>query len=338
MSLQVSVVVPTYKRPELLKNCLKALLNQDFPPDDYEIIVVDDAGSEKTRSQVAYVSGPPGQRVAIGGSGDEAGGHPAIYYAPAAHTKGPAAARNIGWRLARGEIIAFTDDDCLPEPDWLKEGVAALGQGNDVVTGQVVVPVYAPPTDYQKNVSKLMTHAEFLTANCFVRRCALEACGGFDERFTMAWREDSDLQFRLMELTYKLGRAPGARVLHPARPAPWGVSLKEQRKSMFNALLFKKYPTLYRQRIQARPPLRYYAIVLSILGFLLALALGLRQVAALMALLWAGLTLQFAFQRLKGTKLSPSHIIEMLWTSMLIPPLSVFWRLYGAIYYRVLFF
>src|SRR5207244_12953942 len=64
--------------------------------------------------------------------------------------------------------------------------------------------------------------------------------------------------------------APDAVVVHPLRPASWGVSLRQQRKSMFNALLYKKHPRLYREKIQAAPPWHYYGIV----GALLALLVG----------------------------------------------------------------
>jgi hypothetical protein len=116
------------------------------------------------------------------------------------------------------------------------------------------------------------------------------------------------------------------------------VSIREQRKSMFNALLYKKYPGLYRARIQALPPLKYYVIVLSVLGFLASLLMGAKNLAWGFALLWTGLTLQFAWKRIRPTKHTPSHILEMLYTSVMIPPLSIFWRLYGAFRYRVLFF
>ena len=322
MSIRVSVVVPTYQRPDLLRKCLHALIRQDFPGDEYEIIVVDDAGSEATRSLAEQVSAEAGTRIC---------------YAAATLTRGPAAARNLGWRMARGAVIAFTDDDCLPEPGWLREGIAALREDLAGVSGKVIVPVASPPSDYEKNVARL-NECEFVTANCFYRRAALEACGGFDERFTTAWREDSDLQFRMLTLSYRLGRAPAARVVHPVRPAPWGVSIKEQRKSMFNALLFKKYPDLYRGLIGADTPLRYYAIVLLTVGFFAALVLGSPTLAALMAWIWLGLILHFIFQRLRGTRRTPSHILEMLFTSIVIPYLSVFWRLRGAVLYRVWFF
>jgi glycosyltransferase involved in cell wall biosynthesis len=339
LSVQVSVVVPTYKRPDLLRKCLDALVKQQFPPDDYEIIIVDDGCSEETRILVESFSAEPEQAITgpASRSRPQTGFCPLIRYAAATGTHGPAAARNLGWRMARGEFIAFTDDDCLPDPHWLEEGLAALKRGFDAVSGQVIVPILDSPTDNEITVSRLAV-SEFVTANCFCRRSALEATGGFDERFTLAWREDSDLHFHLLELQCRLGKAPAARVIHPVRQAPWGVSIREQRKSIFNALLYKKYPNLYKQRIQSLPPLRYYAIVLSAIGVQAALLMGTSVLAVGLALLWAGLTLQFALMRLRETRHDMSHILEMLYTSIFIPPLSIFWRLYGAVRFRVLFF
>ena len=116
------------------------------------------------------------------------------------------------------------------------------------------------------------------------------------------------------------------------------MSIREHRKSMFNALLYKKYPALYRARIQAHAPWNYYAIVLACLGFLAAVLAGYKLLAGGFALLWLGLTLHFASRRLRETRHTPGHILEMVYTSILIPPLSIFWRLYGAFRYRVLFF
>ncbi len=319
MTVQVSVVVPTFNRPDLLRNCLEALLDQDFPAEAYEVVVADNAAGAETRLLVESFSDPR------------------LHYIPAAEKPGPAAARNAGWRSARGTLVAFTDDDCLPEPDWLREGVSALQYGFDAVTGRIIVPVPRVPTDYERNVSKLATEAEFLTANCFIRCSVLHACGGFDERYATAWREDSDLHFRLMEGSYKIGIAPAARVVHPARRAPWGISLAEQRKSMFNALLSKKHPRLYRERIQRTPPLQYYAIVLAAIAALVLLSAGQFGLASVLIAVWAVLTADFAVRRLRGTTHSASHVAEMILTSMLIPFLSVFWRIYGAIKFRAWF-
>jgi hypothetical protein len=93
-----------------------------------------------------------------------------------------------------------------------------------------------------------------------------------------------------------------------------------------------------RARIEAHAPWNYYAIVLAFLCFLTAALAGDGILAGGFAFLWLGLTLHFTYNRLRATKHTLGHVLEMLWTSMLIPPLSIFWRLVGAVHYRVLFF
>jgi GT2 family glycosyltransferase len=321
--MRISVVVPTYRRPELLARCLRALIAQDFPPSEFEILVCDDDASDETRLLVESLAAPTPT---------------AIRYLPVEAAHGPAAARNVGWRAARGEVIAFTDDDTIPDTRWLAEGLASFKADPPpaAVAGRVVVPLPPEPTDHERNEAGLEV-AEFVTANCFVRRDALEAVGGFDERFRAAWREDSDLHFSLLERGLPVALARDAVVVHPVRPAPWGVSLRQQRKSSFNALLYKKHPDLYRRRIRATPPWDYYATV----GLLVAaLAAGLSRVpvlAGVAASAWALLTARFCLRRLRATTRDPRHVTEMVVTSALIPPLSVFWRLVGAARFRVPF-
>jgi GT2 family glycosyltransferase len=321
--LRLSVVVPTYRRPALLARCLAALVGQSLRSDDYEIVVADDAADEATRRQVEELAGHAGV---------------AIRYVPVTGRHGPAAARNAGWRAARGPVIAFTDDDTVPDPGWLAAGIAALESdpGLAAVTGRTVVPLPEAPTDYERNESGLQ-NSEFLTANCFCRREALEALGGFDERFRAAWREDSDLHFALLRQGRRIARVADAVVAHPVRPALWGVSLKQQRKVQYDALLYKKHPELYRERIRARPPWRYYVTVLALLLGIAALLLGYVVAGAVALLAWAALTLEFCSRRLRGNARTVRHIAEMAVTSALIPPLSIFWRLYGAVRFRVLF-
>jgi cellulose synthase/poly-beta-1,6-N-acetylglucosamine synthase-like glycosyltransferase len=252
---------------------------------------------------------------------------------------GPAHARNVGWRAARGGVIAFTDDDCIPAPRWLRAGLAAMvtAGGVDGVHGRIMVPLPHEPTDYERDAAGL-ERAEFATANCFYSRHALAEVGGFDERFTSAWREDSDLFLALMEKGRRLGFARDAVVVHPVRPAEWGVSIRQQRKSMFNALLYKKHPSLYRERVQASPPWIYYAIVGALLGAAVAAVFSLGWLVIVMLGAWALLTASFCARRLRGTSRAPGHVAEMIVTSMLIPPLAVYWRLRGAVRFRVVFF
>ena len=324
--LRISVVVPTFHRLQLLRRCLEALLAQDFDPRAYEIVVVDDGHDDDVRTAVLAIA----TVVQM----------PAIRYVRPPHGRGPACARNAGWHAAHAPIVAFTDDDTIPEPSWLAEGEAALTDHPQwaAVAGQVIVPIdeQRPPRDHERMVQGLAT-AEFVTANAFVRRGALRRLGGFDERFERAWREDSDLQFRLLEEVGPVGRSANARVVHPVREMPWGVSLQQQRNTQFDALLYKKHPRLYRQRIRRVPPWDYYAVVaLTALGAPLAVAGEAGWAAAALAGA-AALVLRFAWRRLRETDHSLRHVLEMVTTSALIPFVSVYWRLRGALRFRVLF-
>ncbi|GAC1342435.1 MAG: glycosyltransferase [Ktedonobacteraceae bacterium] len=334
---RVSVVVPTYKRPEMLRRCIAALMAQDFEPTDYEVIVADDAANDETRQEVEELA----SRMHRDGR--------MLRYVPVQGAHGPAAARNAGWRVATGEIIAFTDDDCVPSAGWLSAGVAAFHEGVIGVAGRLIVPLSSEhcPTDYERNAAQLVT-AQFVTANCFYRRFCLAAVAGFDERFTAAWREDSDLLFTLLEtaeyypLVEGTGKdafvyVPAAAVVHPLRSARWGVSLSQQRKSMFNALLYKKHAKLYREQIQATPPWHYYAIVSALVVILGGI--GTRKYRLMLGAcsLWLWLTGRFCWRRLQATSHQPRHVAEMVVTSILIPPLALFWRIWGAIKFRVFF-
>jgi GT2 family glycosyltransferase len=322
--MRVTVVVPTYRRPDLLGRCLESLAAQDFDPAACEVIVCDDASDAATRRQVEDFA----RRAPL-----------SVRYLAATGRHGPAAARNAGWRAARAPVIAFTDDDCLPDAVWLREGVRPLENDPSMaaVTGRVVVPLGPDPTDYERDAAGL-EGAEFVTANCFCRRDVLARLGGFDERFTAAWREDSDLHFALLEAGERLVKAPGAVVVHPVRAAPWGVSLRQQRKSLFDALLYRKHPALYRRRVRPGRPWDYYVIVAALAAAVSAACAGRSGVAVGSAAVWAAFTGRFLTRRLRDTSRAPRHVAEMLLTSALIPPLSVFWRLYGAWKFRVVFF
>ena len=111
-TITVSVVIATLNRPALLDRCLGALVRQTLPMEQFEIIVVDDGPHAATEGVVRdWVRRCPGL-------------HGLYRVAGPAH--GPAAARNVGWRTARGAIIAFTDDDCIPDAGWLAAGLRAL--------------------------------------------------------------------------------------------------------------------------------------------------------------------------------------------------------------------
>jgi GT2 family glycosyltransferase len=324
-NILISIVVPTCGRPALLSHCLASLLRQDFDRSRYEIVVVDDRPGSSTREVVQDWAA----QVAATG--------PAVRYIASEGPHGPAAARNKGWRAALGAIIAFTDDDTVSRPQWLASGLQAFDADVHAVWGRIVMPLNRIPTDYEKDAKGLET-AEFVTANCFCTRKALEKIKGFDERFRYAWREDADLYFRLLELDGRVLHAPTAVVVHPIRPAGWGVSIRQQKKVLFDALLYKKHPALYRQKIRPHARWDYYVIVAALIAFVAALALGAPSIATGAALVWLFLTARFCAKRLQPTIKTPAHVAEMIVTSAVIPVLSVFWRMVGALRFRVPFF
>lgn len=323
MSVMITVVIPTYQRPELLSRCLQALAKQVYPTDLYDVVVVDDGRDAATRAVVDAFN-------------QHFKGAPAFHYVQPLGTRGPAAARNRGWRTTQAPLIAFTDDDTEPMPNWLHEGSLAMTQDVSAAGGRLIVPVPSHPSDHERNTQGL-ENAEFATANAFVWRSALEKIGGFDERFTRAWREDSDLQFMLMRQCGPVVWAAKAVVVHPVRDVPWGFSLKTQKNVFFDALLYKKHPRLYRTKINPGSPWRYYLIVASAVLAVALWSLGWPRAALVLGLLaWFGV-MRFALKRLHNASHTPAHVAEMLLTSLLIPFLAIYWRVRGAIHFKVMF-
>jgi glycosyltransferase involved in cell wall biosynthesis len=326
---RISVVIPTCRRPALLTRCLDALLAQSLPGHAFEVIVVDDGCTEDTRIACSEAAARSCER-----------GGPVIYYLRPQRTRGPAAARNRGWRAAAGRVVAFTDDDTIPDADWLRQGETALAAaGVQAAWGRVHVPLPEAMTDNARNTAGL-ENAVFVTANAFVRRDALRDVGGFDERYRRAWREDTDLYFALVQRfgAAAVVAAPAALVLHPVRDAKFLVSVGQQANMAFDALLFKKYPGLYDRHVGLRhPPVLYGLIVLATLVAIVAWPFSANVALAALAVAVAGV-LTFAARRLHGLAKSPRLVADMLISSFAIPFVSLWWRLVGAWRWRVAFF
>lgn len=130
-----------------------------------------------------------------------------------------------------------------------------------------------------------------------------------------------------------------SRCKSPSRCArrPGRASVSDLRHSVGQALLFKKHPLLYRQKIQGGAPWDYYAIVAVLLLAIAGTVAGIPALAAAGVLVWLVLTTRLCQVRLQGTSRSLWHVAEIVITSVLIPPLAVFWRLTGALRYRVRF-
>ncbi len=210
--LFVSVIIPTYRCWDDLIKCLVALENQSYPKHCYEVIVINNDPSD-----------PP--KVSLGNVILDTEAAPGSY-----------AARNKGLRVARGSVIAFTDSDCIPHPDWLREAVGLLQSSSEVrIAGKIVVTSDTEKLSaveaYQKalsfNQEKNASRGRSVTANMICKREVFERVGIFDTNLLSGG--DWDWSRRASEAG--IGIVFGAYVIvyHPARSS-WHQLLKKSRR------------------------------------------------------------------------------------------------------------
>jgi HAD superfamily hydrolase (TIGR01662 family) len=244
---------------------------------------------------------------------------------------GPAAARNAGWRGSDCDWVAFLDDDVLVSPNWLADLEADLAAAAPVVGGiqgqiQVPLPAGRRPTDWERGTAGLAT-AAWITADLAYRRSALLDCGGFDERFPRAFREDSDLALRLLDRGWQLCRG-SRQTVHPVRPAGWWASVAQQRGNADDVLMGRLHGADWRRRAAAPLGRRPQHLISTGAG-LVALAstlTGRRRAAALAGSLWAANTAEFSWRRITPGPRDTAEVLRMISTSIAIPPAaSWFW-------------
>ncbi len=211
---RVSVIIPHYRDLKSLDLCLAALGRQTFPASDFEIIVADNASPEGEAAVAAAI-----------------GGRARLIVVP---DRGAGPARNGGVTLARGEILAFTDCDCQPEPQWIEEGLRAL-QRHDFIGGRIKVLVEDPDhltgpeafeTVFAFNTEAYVLQKGFtVTANLFCPKLLFDQVGGF----RVAVSEDIEWSHRARDAGFRIGYAQEAVVGHPARRT-WAELLGKWRR------------------------------------------------------------------------------------------------------------
>ena len=315
---QVTLVVPSIGRPSL--DALLASIDASTGPAPAEIVVVDDRPPSDMGPLAPQVLSAPLRVLRSGG-------------------RGPAAARNRGWRAARTDWIAFLDDDVVVSTSWLDDlaaDLAAAGPEVCGVQGQVGVPlpVGRRPTDWERSTHGLSS-ARWITADMAYRRCDLQGVGGFDERFPRAFREDADLALRLLRSgrQLQLGRR---RIAHPVRPAgPW-VSVRTQAGNADDVLMGRLHGRTWRQEAGAPAGRRrrHVAVTAALVGAGAAALTGHRRTAAALALGWLAGTTEFALARIAPGPRTREEVRRMLVTSALIPPVAVAHTLRGLVVHR----
>jgi len=233
---KVSVIIPTHNQKEILAKTLDYLILQDYPKDQYEIIVVDDGSTDTTEKMV---ESKMGSEVSLR----------YLYQ----KQRGPHFARNLGIKKARGEIIIFVDSDIFTASNFISEHVKFHQKFGDVVVSGPTVRtdrldnVFADAN--RRKTKKLLfdfSGPSFITANLSVKRKFLIRAGGFDEEFTGFGWHDWELGLRLKKLGLKAKRNINAIVYHYKKKIslPDIPSLCEKKREQGrNAVLYyKKHP------------------------------------------------------------------------------------------------
>jgi glycosyltransferase involved in cell wall biosynthesis len=225
----ISVIVPAYNAEATIGECVRALQHQSLASDKYEIIVVDDGSADRT----AELAAATGARVL-----------------QQAH-QGPAAARNEGVQTARGEIIMFTDADCIPAQDWIEQMSAPLadakvdGVKGAYATRQREVVARLAQLEFEERYDRLerSRFVDFFDSHALaLRKSVLYARGSFDTFFPAANNEDVDLAYRFATVGSGLTFNRAAVVYHH-HPSNWAVYVVQKLwRGYWRMQVYRRYP------------------------------------------------------------------------------------------------
>ncbi|MFI6934147.1 glycosyltransferase family 2 protein [Streptomyces sp. NPDC050287] len=325
MSPAYAVVIPTLVR-DTLADCLAALVAATGPK-PVEIVLVDDRPGPDPdpgplQHPLSVLGDLRGRTTVVTGGG-----------------RGPAAARNTGWRGVASPWVAFLDDDVQVGPHWceqLAQDLADASPDTGGVQGVIAVPLPGErrPTDWERGTASL-AQARWITADMAYRADALKRVGGFDERFRRAFREDADIALRILDAGWRI-RQGRRTTRHPVRPADRWVSLRAQRGNADDALMrYLHGPGWWHKAAAPRGRLRRHLAVTAAGAAACALAAaGRRRAAAAAGLGWAAGTAEFAWARIAPGPRTRDETTTMLATSALIPPAATWHWLSGLWRYR----
>jgi glycosyltransferase involved in cell wall biosynthesis len=238
------VIVPTFNRAAVLPYLFDALGRQIYPAERMEVIVVDNSSVDDTEAVVR----------------DWQRGLPFAVRFRRKANDGPAASRNVGASMARGELLAFTDSDCIPHPDWVRNAVRAFEADTGLVCGPITIAQAAPSAgafdaylDETRSESGL-----YPTANFVIRRDLFEAAGGFDERFGLfPWGglkggEDTDLAWRIRRNGHRIRFVEDVAVRHQRTASTPLASLLRPVRVQILPRLIRSIPELRRTLLYKR--------------------------------------------------------------------------------------
>jgi GT2 family glycosyltransferase len=244
---------------------VNALERQALPAHAFDVVIVDNASPDDTSARLAALAEESPLRLR--------------HLVETA--RGPAATRNAGWRACRSEIVAFVDDDCVPEPGWLAAGLAAITAHDRVglVQGCTRKPEAAPLGDWTlwRHVSGPTPYFE--GCNIFYRRAALEQAGGFDEEIGN-YGEDAALGWSVVDAGWARRYAPDAVVEHDVEERGFAFHVRTGLLEHNVARIARRHPSFRREAFW-----RPWAFRKENAAFTIALAgllLGVRRPVALL--------------------------------------------------------
>lgn len=284
--IRVSVIVPTHNRSRLLRDVVGALWAQTLDPRSFEVIIVDNCSEDDTADVMKEL---------------QAGSPCCLRYHVMPENRGPARSRNTGARLAEGSILAFTDDDCRPSPQWLERGIAAF---NDPSVAFVTGPIGYKPEQvgttgfFARDGRDIAEeHPTYSWTNILYRRDVFLEAKGSDEALCLPdFRNrvvdcgDTDLAWRIKEAGYRSAFAREALVWHELEDMKALDWIWEPFRLFVVASLIRRHPGLRWQLLQGGVFFTWANALfyLAVLGLLLGIAVrGSLALLALPYLAWA---------------------------------------------------
>ena len=230
MNPKISVVIPAYNRPDLLEKTIKAVENQSLKKTDFECILV--YGKDRKVMDLCRKKSMQSP----------------VFSCFQSMSESPSKKRNIGIKKAKGNIVAFTDDDCIPDKNWLSEIVKSFKE-NSKISG-------VEGLTYTKGKKELYSNAPvnekgglFPTCNLSFRKIVLQKISGFDEAYYF-YREDTDIAFRAMDFGEVIF-CNKVKVFHPQRKVGLLRPLETIKLLKEDVRLYKKLPEKYRKYLWA---------------------------------------------------------------------------------------
>jgi GT2 family glycosyltransferase len=231
---QISVVAPTHNRVRTLTLLLTSLEKQTLERGQFEVVIVGDENDPGQHVVSEFV-----RRGVLNLRFTSVPNDPW-------HGKSPALKRNHGAELALGQWVAFIDDDCVADPNWLASALPYFENPSvGAVEGRKVIPRVVPPTLTYRGLLSFTKPGGYQTANMFYRKSVFEEAAGFDTAFPF-YLEDTDLAWSVLDLGYEIPYAAEAIVEHPVPPAQPMRLLASAQRGILVPYLFKKHPNLFK--------------------------------------------------------------------------------------------